>query len=119
MQNVRKWLISKLPAIVPVTGLTDIEAFAYTQMGLAHRMLVCLDMMFGQLGSQIPDITISSRTALRCINPASAPLWALILGVALETPWAIPFISYKGHLQGALLADYARGRRAMIATSRQ
>ena len=115
---MRTWLIKRLPVITTVTSMTDIQAFSYTQMGLAHRMLVCLDMMFGQLGSQIPDITISSRTALRCINPADAPMWALVLGVMLETPWAIPGISYRGHLQGAILADYARGRRAMIATSR-
>lgn len=91
---MRQWLIKQLPELVPVTQEDDSE-------GLIHRLLVCADVFFGQFGSGVTFITISSRTAVRCRNPDSAPLWALILGVFLEK-------INPGHLQSAMNTDLGR-----------
>ncbi len=116
---MRSWLIQRIPPLhrIDPAAVSDAQVLATIEAGLLHRLLVCLDVLFGQFGSQVPDITISSRTALRCMTPATAPTWALLLGAALETRWAIPFVSYPGHMQGALIADYCRGRRAVVAVS--
>ncbi len=117
--TVRSWLIKRIPPLhrIDPAAVTDAQVLATLATGLPHRLLVCLDVLFGQFGSQVPDITISSRTALRCMHPQTAPIWALLLGAALETRWALPFISYPGHMQAALLADYCRARRALAAVS--
>ena len=100
---MRQWLIYRLPQIELATiNSPDVAAGE----GLIHRFVVCLDMAFGQFGSHVPDITISSRTALRCMQSDIAPLWALVLGVLLEAV-------NPGHLQSAIYADYRRAKRVL------
>ena len=73
--------------------------------GLIRRVLVSLDMAAGQFGAAVPSITISARTGLALLRAQNsgvpAPLWALVLGAFLE-------IIDPGHLQSALVADFAR-----------
>jgi len=91
---MRQWLIQRIPQLTP--PVPDLG-----QASLLHRLLLMVDLFWGQMGSPIPYITISCRTALRCRNPETAPMWALILGVFLET-------LNPGHLQSALGADLGR-----------
>lgn len=91
---MRVWLIKQIPILVPPTP--DMSSY-----GLIHRILMMIDVLFGQFGSSLPFITISSRTAVRCRNPYTAPLWALLLGTFLEK-------INPGHLQGAMNADLGR-----------
>jgi hypothetical protein len=113
------WMVNRIPKITLVdpATMTPTHILADTSYGLMHRCFVFLDMAIGQLGAQAPDITISARTAIRCIEPVNAPMWALLLGTALETPWALPGISYHGHLHGAIVTDWCRSQRASWMTS--
>jgi len=100
---MKQWLISQIP--LSVTPVPDLNTY-----GLIHRLLLLLDCLLGQVGSQLPFITISSRTALRCRAPQEAPMWALVLGVILEK-------INPGHLQGALNADLGRAINTQKAIS--
>jgi hypothetical protein len=111
---MRAFLAARIPALVRVTSATDAEVRAAESESLGHMILVSLDATLGLFGARIPFVTISTRTALALLRAqetggtATAPLWALALGAALETPWALPFVSSHGHLQGAMQYDFAR-----------
>ena len=99
---MRAFLIKKIPKIAKGVGwLTQEVIEKYTNRGLIHRILVLIDVLFGQFGSSVIYITISARIAKRCQDPSTAPLWALLVGAILET------IS-PGHLQAAIIADLCR-----------
>ena len=116
---MRKFLAKRIPALVRVTSVSEEVIASSVKASVAHSFLVSLDATVGVFGGHIPFITISSRTALALLKAqqvgdvSKAPLWALLLGAALETPWAIPFISYHGHLQGAMEGDFARTQFVM------
>jgi hypothetical protein len=116
MSFIREWAGTKLVYAYP-DGIPDCKklvsgwsiagclAFLSGQSKL-HRFLVGLDMAFGQWGTdsaRTQDSTISSRTALDCLNLQTAGTWALLLGACLEE-------LDPGHLQAAITADYCRAR---------
>ena len=121
--SLRSILGSAIPTLTIKHEVTDADIQAVQSTGPAHRWLVGADMGWGAIGSATPCTTISGRTARnveraqKIIDSATVankawydicPLWALVLGAALETRWVLPFISYPGHLQGAKDADLAR-----------
>ena len=115
--TLRSRLARRIPTLVPKITVTDAEIEDVTSTSPLHRWFVGADIAWGAIGSATPCTTISGRTA-RTIEAAQiaaeaswfavCPLWALVLGAALETWWVLPFISYPGHLQGAKDADLAR-----------
>jgi hypothetical protein len=115
--NIREYLGSKIPRLTRKTEVTDADIMAVQTTGPIHRWLVGADMAWGAFGSATPATTISGRVAhdaevaQRVSNGpwyAACPIWVLILGAALEIRWAIPFVSYPGHLQDAMNADVSR-----------
>lgn len=127
--NLRAYLGSKIPRLITKTAITDADITAVTSTSAIHRWFVGADIAWGAIGSATPATTISARTARTCqlaqdilvtirATPGMlvtsgdwyglCPIWALALGAALESLWALPFISYPGHLQDALDADLAR-----------
>ncbi len=121
---MRAALARRVPALSRVTAATPEQVRAAESESLGHMLLVSLDATFGLFGARIPFITISSRTALALLaaqeagGTATAPFWALLLGAALETRWAIPFVSYPGHLQSAMEYDFARTQYVATMISR-
>jgi hypothetical protein len=119
--TLRAYLASKIPSLVMKTTVTDSDIQAVQATGIIHRWFVGADMGWGAIGSATPATTISGRTGKTCRDAQQkgsvehfAPLWAMWLGAMLEARIGIPFItwlpfiSYPGHLQGALDADLAR-----------
>ena len=114
--SIRTVLARRIPALHRVTSCTQADIDCAAKRSLAHLLLVTLDAMVGLFGARVPFITISTRCALALLAAAerdpwalTAPLWALALGAFLET-------IDRGHLQAAMVADYARTEyvRALI-----
>jgi hypothetical protein len=103
--TLRSALAAKIPRLYQVTFVNDAEVLAVRNNGPLHRFLATADAAWGVWGGPEPYTTISSRTAHRLLESqhdlAGAPLWALLLGAALETV-------DPGHLQGAMIADVSR-----------
>ena len=106
-----------IPKLNRVTSVTDDEMYASVGGSLVLAALISLDSLVGVVGGRIPYITISARCALAILNAqekgTAIPFWAKVLGNMLETKWAIPFISYPGHLQDAMIGDYGRCKYVM------
>jgi hypothetical protein len=106
-----------IPKLNRVTSVTDDEMYASACRSFAHSASVTLDSLVGLIGGHVPYITISARCALAILNAqekgTAIPFWAKVLGNMLETKWAIPFISYPGHLQDAMIGDYGRCKYVM------
>lgn len=101
-----------IPKLTRVTGVTDDEMYAASGSSVWLSFFILLDALLGVLGGHIPYITISSRCALAILHAQEQnkpyPFWAKVLGNMLEVKWVIPFVSYPGHLQDAMISDYAR-----------
>lgn len=110
-----------IPKLTRVTAVTPEQSAAALSESLVHLFLVGCDATWGLLGSRVPFITISTRTALACLDAQAehhegdgpgirwdqyCPMWALMLGALLET-------INPGHLQGAMVADFARGQNVV------
>lgn len=119
--NLRAYFASKIPALSVPTQITDAQIQAVLSEGIIHRWFVGADAAWGQIGARVPCTTISGRTALDLIGGKRlgsvehfAPFWSLWLGAMLESSFGIPFItwlpfvSYPGHLQDAIVSDLAR-----------
>ena len=96
-----------IPKLERVKSLTPEQEAAGLDEGLIHLFLVGIDATWGLFGSHVPFITISSRCALACLNAQekneAPPKWAAWLGVFLER-------IDPGHLQSAMIADFARAQ---------
>jgi len=94
-----------IPKLVRVKAVTEADIAATEKDGLLHLFAVGLDAAAGIFGARVPFITISSRCALRLLacqeSGSTPPVWAAELGTFLE--WIDP-----GHLQAAMVADFAR-----------
>jgi hypothetical protein len=101
-----------IPKLIRITSVTQDEISGSVVRSVIHNLFVMMDAMLGIFGGHIPFVTISTRCALAILNAQEKgtpiPFWAKALGSMLETKWAIPFISYPGHLQDAMVGDFAR-----------
>lgn len=123
---MRSALAARVPPLKRVTTCTQGDIDGSVHRSVAHLLLVSLDALAGVVGGRVPFVTISCRTALALLKAQEefysdpkgpgltwdyyAPMWALVLGAMLETKWALPFISYPGHLQDAMVGDFARSQ---------
>lgn len=102
---IRDTLAARIPHLYLVTFVNDAELAANTNRGAMHRFLTACDVAWGVFGGPEPCTTISSRCAKNLLDRQGgivhAPLWALLLGAALE-------MIDPGHLQGAMIADVSR-----------
>jgi len=107
---MRAALAARIPHLHPVLSVSQADIDGAVRRGLLHLIGVSIDAMAGLFGARIPFITISCRTALRILKGQETghpdwehecPLWALALGAALES-------IDPGHLQAAMVADFAR-----------
>jgi len=107
--SLRALCATRIPVLTPVTFVTDAQLAENVNRGVLHRFVCACDVAWGCWGGPEPVTTISSRTAMTLMDAQmhlvgrtqGAPMWALLLGAALE-------IIDHGHLQGAMVADVSR-----------